>query len=181
MPTNEQDNVPRRGEQLVMIPGVGALVENHPGTVERRAFVQGLFSELNEQVAHYVAVVAQLADAQGRMVLAERNLRLTREHLKAILSRTDEDVPPDWQKVLRQVRFVGARPGDAIVEVLRDHGSLTTREMLDELNRGQFRFRTGSPLREINAAMLRQASVRRENDRWIYEGPAAETVNQEVV
>lgn len=181
MPTNENDNAPRKGSQLALIPGAQAVAEDHPATVERRAFVDGLFNELNAQLFRYVQVVAQLAEAQGRMVIAERNLRLTREHLKIILSRTDEDVPPDWQNVLRKVRFVGARLGDAVVQVLQEHGSLTTQEMLDKLNAGQFRFRTTSPRREINAAMLRNSKVRREDDCWIYDGPAAEATGKEAV
>jgi hypothetical protein len=148
-------------------------------TAERRGFVQGLFNELNEQLKRYLSVGTHLAELQGQMMIVERNLQLTRDLLESELSQTDEEVPQDWQKVLRKVRFVGARLGDACVEILREHPPMTTQEILDHLNLGQFRFRTGTPLREMNAALLRQSHVQKENDRW-YVIPDAKPMREEV-
>jgi hypothetical protein len=146
----------------------------HPPTAERRAFVHGLFNELSAQMKRYLQVGTQMAELQGQMMIVERNLQLTRDLLQSELSQTDEEVPHDWQKVLRKVRFVGARLGDACVEILREYNSLTTQEILDHLNLGQFRFRTGTPLREVNAALLRQSNVHKESDRWTYVAPDTE-------
>jgi hypothetical protein len=148
-----------------------AKAPRHPPTAERRAFVRGLFNELSEQLKRYLNLGTQLAALQGQMMIVERNLQLTRDLLQAELSQTDEEVPQDWQKVLRKVRFVSARLGDACVEILREHNRLTTQEILDHLNWGQFRFRTGTPLREVNAALLRQSHVQKKNDRWTYIAP----------
>lgn len=174
MPKKKAKDVPTEGQQYALIPGVEAVKEDRPRTLERRAFVDGMFNELNEQLVRYLRVVEQLADLQARIMIMERNLRLTREHLKIVLGRTDEDVPQDWEKTLRKIRFIGARLGDSIIEILQEHGGLATQETLDELNRGQFRFRTGSPLREINAALLRQRRIKREGDRWIYKSPVSQ-------
>jgi hypothetical protein len=115
-----------------------------------------------------VSLVRQTSDLQGRLAIAERNLRLSREYLKVIMGETGEEVPGDCQKVLNRIRFVGTRLGDACLQILQDKRSVTSQEMLDELNSGQFRFRTGSPLREINAALLRQPRAKRDGDRWMY-------------
>jgi hypothetical protein len=143
-------------------------------TLERRAFVNGLFNEMREQVARYAGLSAHMAELQARIMIVERNLQLTRDHLQAVLSETDEEVPKDWQKILKSIRFVGARLGDACMEILREGSPLTTQEIVDGLNLGQFRFRTGTPLREVNAALLRQSNIKRENDRWIYTAPDIE-------
>ncbi len=141
----------------------------HPVTLERRGFVDGLFMELHSQLHHHIELVEQMATLQARIEITERNLALTRDHLLVVLSRSDDAVPPNWQTVLAQVRFVGVRLGDACLEVLKEHPTLTTQELLDALNRGQFRFRTGAPLREINAALLRHPRIKRVDDRWYFE------------
>ena len=170
MPNEGERKLSTKGQQYVMLEEVA----NVP-SLERRAFVQGLFNELDDQLHRYLQLNGQLLDLQARMTIVERNLRLTREHLKIVLSRTDEEVPANWQETLQRVRFVGARQGDACVQVLREKGvPLTIGQIIDELNNGQFRFRTGTPLREVNAALLRQPNVKREDDHWVYEGPATE-------
>lgn len=137
-------------------------------TLERQAFVDGLFSALDEQIAHYLQLVGQDADLHARLMLSERNLRLTRDHLNYLLSKTDEELPKGWQQKLHRIRFVGARLGDACIEILREKKTLSTRELLDQVNRGQFRFRTSAPLREINAALLRHPDIKRKGDTWLY-------------
>ena len=173
MPTKpQQDSGRRDGGQYVLID------PPRPPTVEREAFVQGLFQELNDQTQKYVSLSAQVSKLHAQLMIVERNLRLTREHLDSVLRRTDEAVPADWEQSLRNVRFVGTRLGDACVQILREHGSLTLDQILGELNHGQFRFRSGAPLREINAAMLRLADITREDDRWVYK-PRGITVEVE--
>ena len=159
----------KKGEQYVLIE------TGSSPTIERQGFVDGLFNELNQQLDRYLDTVRKMAELQASIMIVERNLRLTRDHLWMVLGDTEDEVPSDWQKTLYKIRFVGARPGDACLEILKAYKSLTTQQMLEELNSGQFRFRTGSPLREINAALLRQPLVRKEDDLWIYEEPKKAT------
>lgn len=169
MPTDNES--PPKQPQYVLMPDLVEAEGVRQPTVERRAYLDGLFSELHEQEGRYISLVERIADFKARMTIVERNLRLTRDHLQMILGQTDDEVPDDWQAVLNRLRFVATRLGDACVTVLKDRDGLTTQEMLYELNKGQFRFRTGSPLREINAALLRQSHVKREDDKWNFTMP----------
>jgi hypothetical protein len=162
MPTLAGEHVHNHPGQLPLLKDV------HAPAVERMGFVEGLFQELKHQLGRHLDVVSQLALLQGRVEITERTLALTRDHLMDALGQTDEDVPQDWQEVLNEVRFVGVRLGDACVGILRRRETLTTQEIADELNKGQFRFRTNTPLKEVTAALLRQPRVKRQDDRWVY-------------
>lgn len=165
-----QDNVSRSGFSA---PEQHFLSNTTPDvmlhTMERDAFVQGLFNELNDQIKRYKGIVHQLSELKARVMIVERNLRLTREHLRMVLGQTEEEVPTDWEKKLDTVKFVGTRLGDACVEIMRTHKKLPMNEIVKALNNGQFRFRTSTPLREINAALLRQPYVKREGEYWVYK------------
>src|SRR5438067_5009105 len=147
-------------------------------TLERASYLSGLYEELNDQCHRYVTLLDEWHRLQGRIEVAERALRTTRDHLWDTLSEVsddpfnDPDMPKDWISTLYHVRFIGMRAADAIMEVLKEHEQpVTTDELLECLNRGNFRFRTTTPLREIHAAMMRQSHVRRDGDTWIYEPP----------
>lgn len=172
MPQEKEPSPKRIDEQYILQGGgmeaASAKVIHH--TVERRAFVEGLFQELNEQRKRYLALTGQRLELEARMHIVERNLRATRDHLRVILENSEEEVPDGWEEVLKEIRFVGARIGDACVLVLREQGcALTTKQLLHFLDDGQYRFRTGTPLREIHAALLRQPQVRRDGDTWVCE------------
>ena len=170
MPTDHSKHKPKIDKQYVLTQdGLPLLDADNPPTVERRAFLDGLLQELNHQMGRYIGLVGESARIQAQMTIVERNLQLTRDHLKVVLSNSEDEVPPDWEKTLHKIRFVGTRLGDACVQVLRENQRLTRQEMLRELNRGQFRFRTGSPLREINAALLRQPYITKDGDYWVYK------------
>lgn len=141
-------------------------------TLERRAFVNGLFGELRDQVERYHDLSHEWLEMQGRMEVSEKAVRIVRDHLQAAMEGSEEEVPPHWQKVLDKVRFVGMRTADACLVVLKERGKLTTEELLSELNAGAFRFNSPYPLRELNAAMLRHPHVKRDGDCWTYEPPA---------
>src|SRR5215831_1378438 len=79
--------------QFEMLPGSAA----RPRTIERSGFVCGLLQELQEQTVRYVEFVGEMAHLQARIEIAERNVRLTREHLESVLGRTNERVPADWE------------------------------------------------------------------------------------
>lgn len=140
-------------------------------SVERMGYVEGLLRELDSQTKHHIHLVQQLAELQARTDISERNLRLTRDHLLSTLESTKEDVPLNWREATSRVRFVGARLGDAAMEVLKSRPTpLSVGELEAALNEGQFRFRTGHPKREIHAALLRQRAAQRnpEDDTWEY-------------
>ncbi len=140
-------------------------------SAERMGFVEGLLKALDEQTKHHVQLVQDLAEMQARVNISERNLRHTRDYLRSTLETTEEDVPENWREVIDRVRFVGARLGDAALDVLKTRGHpLTVEEIESALNDGQFRFRTGHPKREIHGALLRQRLVRRdaETETWEY-------------
>jgi hypothetical protein len=146
----------------------------HRRTAEREGFVDGLLEALTTQVATHVDLVRQLANLQGQVSITERTLRITRDHLNEVLSHTKEATPPHWREVVASVRFVGARLGDACTQILSNAlEPMALEDILDELNSGQFRFNTGSPLREINAALLRQPHAKRDKEtaQWTWTGP----------
>lgn len=140
-------------------------------TLERRAFIDGLFDELNEQTQRYSSLIHQFFQLEARVQVNERTMKATRDHLLAALNEVGEEVPANWEQVLSRVRFLGLRLADACMEVLRDRGTITMDDLREELDNGMFRFNTPTPMREINAALLRQAHVRRDGDLWIYEPP----------
>lgn len=47
------------------------------------------------------------------------------------------------------------------MELLQEQSPLSTEQLRDQLDLGQFRFRSGTPLREVNAALIRNARVTR--------------------
>lgn len=157
---------PRRNQYALM-----SLDKLRGPSVERMGFVDGLLKELMAQTKHHISLVQQLAELQARTAISERSLCLTRDHLLSTLESTKEDVPLNWREATSRVRFVGARLGDAAMEVLRSHTHPLTVEAVEAaLNEGQFRFRTGHPKREIHAALLRQRAAQRnaEDDTWEY-------------
>lgn len=153
-------------------------------TLERAAYLKGLYSELDRQRIHYVSLLSEWHEIQGRMEVAERSLANTRDHLYSYLADDKlegfEDMPADWILTLGRVRFVGARAADAIVAVLRTSSEpVTTKELLRALNESNFRFRTTTPLKEIHAATMRHPRIRREGDKWVYEPAADEAADKE--
>jgi hypothetical protein len=192
MPANEHQTQAGKGNDRMQkrpqptehprhtIAGQIILPGTHPyegPSMERIAFVGGLFTELQHQLHRHLSLVDQMVRLDAQISITERNLAATRDHLLASMESTDEEVPEDWKEVLNQVRFVGARLGDACIEVLREYGRpMTLKEIEIGLNKGQFRFRSGSPLREINAALLRQPRtlVRKNEDTWEFVREAAE-------
>jgi hypothetical protein len=79
-------------------------------------------------------------------------------------------VPPDFEELMHSVRYIGVRIGTACVDALRELGRATTEELETHLNNGGFRFRSGTPLREINAALMRHPLARRDEEKWVYAG-----------
>jgi len=139
-------------------------------TTEAMSYLAGLFQEFHKQTHNYHALTTELLSLEGRIELAEMTLCLTRDHLTMAITRSDSAAPNNWDGVLKSVRFVGVRLADACQVLLQERRKLTPEEILNGLNKGMFRFRTSSPLREIHAALLRPGFAKREGDYYIWVG-----------
>jgi hypothetical protein len=138
-------------------------------TVEVDGYLSGLYKEFHEQVSHYQSLTHHLAELEARTEIAEKNLRVTRDHLAlAVEKARSVTIPPDWTRTLKSVQFVGVRLVDACVALLREQQRMTPAALLRELNLRMFRFRTSAPLREIHGALLRHSNVQREGDEWVW-------------
>jgi hypothetical protein len=141
-----------------------------PPTDESTAYLAGLFTDFQQQVHKYAGLTRELMSLKARIVLAERMLCLVRDHFAIAVRNSDSAMPHDWKRILGTVRFVGWRLADSCVELLKEQKRLTPEELRDALNLAMFRFRTNAPLREIHAALLRQPSVKRVDDAWVWVG-----------
>jgi hypothetical protein len=151
-------------------------------TLESTAYMEGLFSDFAQQVRRYHELTAAQLGIEARLELAEKTLILTRDHLKMVLDTTEgaekSEFLARWKDKSKDVRFVGMRLLDVCVALLKEHKKLTPQRLLDAINAGTFRFRTNSPLREIHAALLRHAGVRRDGNHYIWDGPTDGQVKQ---
>ena len=137
-------------------------------TMESVAYVKGVYHAFHKQVSVYHQLTDRLLRLEGEIVLTEKQVQLARDHLRMVIGKTPGVVPPDWDTTLGSVRFVGLRLADACLQILRDHSPITTEELIQALDHGMYRWRSHSPARELNAAMLKQKSVKRQENTWIY-------------
>ena len=137
-------------------------------TMESMSYVHGVYDAFHKQVNDYQTLTDKLLRLEGQIVLAEKQVQVARDHLCMVIEKTPTALPPDWDKTLGTVRFVGVRLAEACLQLLRDQSPMTTEDLVEGLNHGMYRWRSHSPARELNAAMLRQKSVKREEDNWIY-------------
>jgi hypothetical protein len=153
-------------------------------TLERIHFILGLHQEVVGQYNHYTHLLRELMQLEAQVEITERSLRVMRDHMLEAIQDCEcpeGELPEGTAEMFHHMRFIGRRAAEACLEVLREKKTLTVNELLEELNQGMFRFRTASPEREINAALLRQPHVKREDDRWIYVGPAEEKPSEKEV
>lgn len=138
-------------------------------TMEATSYVHGVYKQFGKLVQEYQGLTAHLLELQGRILLEEKQLQVARDHLCMVIETTPGCVPPpQWDTTLRSVRFVGLRLADACLQVLKEYKEMTTEELINALNHGMYRWRSSSPARELNAAMLRQKNVKRQEDKWYY-------------
>lgn len=171
MPTDDSESDKTEKGQYELMEGAAraAKLARRLISAERIGFVDGLLGELRELAHEHVARVQELAELEARIEIGERNLIATRDYINSVLSSSDEALPEGWLELIRSLEFLGMRLGDAAVEVLRRNSdAMSAGEIEAALNNGQFRFRTGSPRREIHAALLRQPKVDRVGDKWLY-------------
>lgn len=141
-------------------------------TEESTSYVNAIFEEFANTANYYHSVNSELLALSARVELAEKMVCVTREHLKMSIRDSEKcALPDDWKKKLASVEFVGVRLVEACSALLKRHGKLTTDELVRHLNKGMFRFRTNTPLREIHAALLRQqtaGAIERDGDTWTW-------------
>jgi hypothetical protein len=169
VPLERSDDMPKE-------PAAAAepTLKRHTVTNESVSFIRGLYGEYEDQLKRYVGQIALLFEIEARVVVIEKNLCVTRDHLKIAIRNTDERLPKEWCEKLRIARFVGVRLADACVSLLREKKKMTHDELVDALNHGMYRFRTAAPAREIHAALLRQThNVRRTETGWEWIGAEA--------
>ena len=145
-------------------------------TLESAAYLGGLFTDFSQQMSRYKDLTGHAMSLEARLVLAEKTLVLTRDHLKMALDASEgcEDLWKNYQQEAAKVRFVGMRLIDACEQVMAENKKLTPEQLLDKINNGTFRFRTNAPLREIHAALLRHPHIKRIDDFYIWSGPKDE-------
>jgi hypothetical protein len=140
-------------------------------TLEASAYASGVYSQFREQAQRYEELLTHLLSVQAQVDLAERNLCNTRDHLRMMVAKPEVNTQAAWKDALGRFRFLGYRLADACTDLLQQKKSMTFDQLLDGLNSGQFRFRSGHPLREIHAALLRNPNISREGDVWTWTGP----------
>ena len=141
-------------------------------TNETHGYLSGVYADFNEQVSKYVELVNHLHFVQARVELAEKNLSNTREHFAGVIAKCKDSVlPQDWSMTLARAKFVGVRLSEACMGLLKEHRRLSPQRLLEALNRGQYRWKTPTPFREIHGALIKQAWAAREGDDYVWIGP----------
>lgn len=148
----------------------------HDISAEAQSYLHALYQEFHEQTLKYRGLTRELLNLEARVELAEQTVRLTRDHLAAAIERSDSTDPIDWLSIFNQFRFVGVRLAEACLTLLKENRRMTAQELVIGLNQGLFRFRTSSPMREIHAALLRQSSVKKEDQHWVWVESDDETL-----
>ena len=153
-------------------PPKASPLTRHDISAEATSYLQGMFQEFYTQVAKYEQQTQELHSLEGRIELTEKTLSLIRDHLAMAVENTDSATPRDWSQTLGSVRFVGVRLADACMALLQENKKMSPHEIMVGLNKGMFRFRTSSPLREIHAALLRQTFANKVGQSWVWTGIA---------
>lgn len=171
MPKQDERGKKAEVQQAVASPPVV------PDAIEATYFLGGLFTEFQTQVSRYTQLTREVMKLQAQIEVNEKTLCVVRDHLAISIEKIDSAMPHDWRKVLDSVRFVGCRLAEACVELLKTNQRMTPNEILKGLNLGMFRFRTNAPLREIHGALLRQPSIKRDGEHWVYVAEQQVSVN----
>ena len=138
-------------------------------SLEEVSYVRGVYKAFQKQVGEYTALIRELLELQGRIGLIEKQVKVSRDHLCMVIEQTGGVAPEDWDDTLNSVRFVNMRLAEACMSLLEQNKVMTTTQLITALNHGMYRWRTNTPLREVNAALLRQKDVTRQDDKWIYK------------
>ena len=126
-----------------------------------------MLAELRERAERHAAAVAEAERLERGVAQGERRLAAAGKHLLSALEAEGIDAPAGWRDALLRARMAGASAGEACAILLEEHGPATTAGLKTMLERSGFRFRSATPLREIHAALIRNARVRRDGALWV--------------
>jgi len=143
MPKSEEQKGPQKDEQKIMQTAKKLLAElgrqeRSLQTTESTAYLQGLAAEFAQQASRYHELTAHHRELEARVELAEKTLSLMRDHLAAMVNKTEFALPMTGTRRCARSAFVGLRPVDACVELLRERKKMTGAEMVAALNLGCF-------------------------------------------
>lgn len=147
--------------------------------------VDAMFSELKTASEEYSAAKEQLDAGRIRFEAARERFLGIRRLAADVLSEDDWLV---WKATHERVKYVGLKIGDAIMQALRDralnaaevfHDSdgrtpfmpeTSLNQIQEALEHGGFEFRTSTPLREVNAALINLVGVKKDGDLYVCTG-----------
>ncbi len=141
--------------------------------------VESMLEQLDRTVAEYITAKDQFDSTRIAYEVAREKFAGVRRLAASVLSSTDWW---SWRYDHANVRYTGLKISDAIVEALQDraftaaeihHNSggkkpyqpgMNLEELQDAMERGGFEFRTATPLREVNAALIQLDRTRVTKD-----------------
>ena len=158
-----------------------------PQDVRAAAFI----SELNQAADAYRDVLREYEGVRQRFEIARERLRAMQRRASDILPRRDW---ADWEYHNEDLWAIGTEIGEAILISLRGHAvdaamksldldskgvvewdpTATTEQIMAALDEHGFEFKTGTPKREVHAALLRLKGVSKTKDGRFAHGEARE-------
>lgn len=134
--------------------------------------IRSIEAQLETSAAEYLQARERLEHARVEFEVAREKLGGIKRLAGEILNNEDWDA---WQKKHTSVRFVAVPIGETIIRILADHAaqcaylhlrnktpfspSMTLQEIANVLEGGGYDFRSTSPLREVNAALMQLKGV----------------------
>lgn len=158
-------------------------------TVQQPSRIQAIKAELDRSVAEYLRAKDEFERTQVEFETAREKLGGITRLASEMLDTLDWIM---WQITHPNIRFVAMPIGDAILGALQTKASTAANEILNdpkqefhpamflgeickELDKGGFMFRTPTPMREANAALMNLKGVTKTQDGW-YQIENAQTI-----
>jgi hypothetical protein len=151
-------------------------------TPARLRRVDTMLTQLNQSSEEYATAREEFDSARIEFEVKREKFATVRRLAQAVLSSADWW---HWRAEHENVQFTGLKIGEAIAEALENHAygraflyhqqkstapfrpTLTLEQLQEAMERGGFEFRTTTPLREVNAALINLEGVRREADGYM--------------
>ena len=135
--------------------------------------VQAILDELSRATHEYVEVKHTFDQARGQFEIAREKFGTVKRLAAEMLPWLEWSF---WQEEHPDVKFAGIPIGEAILAALRDHAlkvayehvnhpsenfvpEMTPDLLVEALESGGFEFRSATPLREINAAVINRKGI----------------------
>ncbi len=152
-------------------------------TTQDEAIIRRLLTELATEEAALGRAHTEFAEARTKYELAIRRYAAVRDMVTEELGKSpyiagSVEWPPEAEQLLTsrpgQYRFLAMRPGDAVVDILKEVGMpLTLEEIVERLRAGgvrrmhlgEIRASESAPFtRAINAALMRTSGIEKTED-----------------